>query len=306
MDVQTFSPEDLSRLCGWREDHAEEAYAALAHRFTKLPVMKAPDKPGPPIWQVAKRVFGGKHLPTWFQETGDCVSMGATNAGQYLSCFNIGLNRLEQKFRLWYPPYIYGTSRIDIGGGQLGRGAGSTGAWAVEAMRKLGVLFMDDAGVPSYSGSLADQWGYRGVPAEFKSLAKDNPVRTASKLGTVDEIRTALLSYRPCTYAISWNYASSAKEKNGYRTLYKSRTVGGHQVALLWWIDEPFEAAYLLNSWGESFAPGPAPLDEPPGGGWVLRADLERDLNSSYTEVYALSSFEGDPGEPWHGVFGRE
>jgi hypothetical protein len=303
--IHTYTMDDMRRLCGWREDKAEVAYAALAHRFTALPVKAAPVNPGPPIWKWAKQAFGGKHFPNVPQEIGDCVSHGAKHAVDYLYAFDIACNRKEEKLRLAYPPYIYGTSRIDIGKGELGSDDGSTGAWAVEAMRKCGILFDDDAGVQPYSGSIAKQWGTRGVPQQFKDLAKDNPVKEASKVTTVDEIRTALLNYRPCTFAIAWDYANDAKEKNGYRTLYKTRYVGGHQVCLLHWIDEPFEAAYLDNSWGDDFAQGPAPLDEPPGGGWVLRKDLERDLSRGQTEVYALSCFVGDPGEPWYGMFGR-
>ena len=295
---------DLENLCGWRHDHAEEAFKSLRHRFmATFPLTKGPAVKGPPIWDYAKQVYG-KHLPTWFQETGDCVSMGATNAGQYLSCLQIGLLRKEQKFRLWYPPYIYGTSRIDIGRGQLGRGAGSTGAWAVEAMRKLGVLFMDDKNVPSYSGSLADSWGYRGVPDEFKALAKDNPVLEAAPVNSTEQIKLALDNYWPCTFAISWVYGQEAYEYKGYRIMRRTRYVGGHQVCLLYWNDD-IDGAFCLNSWGANSHSGPtSKLDEPPGGAYILRADLEKDLRDSMCEIYALKGFEGDPTEEWWGLFG--
>lgn len=296
---------DLSKLCGWPEQGSNEAFASLAHRFNKLPCMAAPEKPGPPIWKFAKELLGA-HIPWWFQQSDDCVSMGATQAGQYLSAFNIMVNRLEQKFRLWFPPWIYGTSRIDIGKGELGRGGGSFGSWAVEAMRTCGVLFKDDEGVPAYSKAIAEKWGM-GVPKTFYPLAKDNPVKEASRLKTVDEIRLSLLNYRPCTYAIRWDYEPDrTKEVKGYRTIYRSRYLGGHQICLLAWMDEPFEAAFLLNSWGKDAHAGvTSELDEPPGGGWVPRKELERDMASGDTECYALSCFEGDPGEPWYGVFGQ-
>lgn len=297
---------ELENLCGWRNDKYEEAFAALSHRFlASLPLTRSPAEKGPPIWEFAKRVYG-KHLPTWFQQTGDCVSMGATNAGQYLSCFQIGALRREQKFRLWFPPYIYATSRVDVGRGALGRSAGSTGAWAVESMRKLGVLFMDDQRVPQYSGNLADEWGYRGAPAEFKSLARDNPVFEAAPVRTADEVKIALDNYWPCTYAIMWYYGQGATEYRGHRVMQRQgRAVGGHQVCLLFWNDE-IDGAYCLNSWGEDAHRGPtSKYDEPPGGAYILRRDLERDLQQNQVEVYALKGFEGEPDASWWGLFGR-
>lgn len=297
--------DEYSHLCGWASQYAEQAYQELAHRFTPFVCQGGLDKPGPPVWEFAKLVNGGQHLPAWNQETGDCVSMGAVQAGQYLSCYQIACQRREQRFQLWFPPYIYATSRVDIGRGQLGRGAGSTGAWAIEAMRKLGVLFKDDPGVPQYSGSLADSWGYRGAPAEMKALAKDNPISQASPIRDVDSLRTALINYNMVTYAISWVYGQGAVEHQGYRVLSRSgRSVGGHQVCLIAWMDEPFEAAYLLNSWSPRAHQGPD-HGEPPGGAWILRKDLERDLSGSQTEVFAITSFLGTAAEPYYGLFGR-
>lgn len=303
-DVSKLEPSELSKLCGWNAELAKTARVECAHLFSKLPVMKAPDKVGPPIWTFAKQLNGGQHIKNIPQEIGDCVSWGAAHTIDYLMAYQIAALRLEQKFRLVYPPYIYATSRVDVGRGQMGRGDGSTGAWAAEAMQKYGILFEDDKGVPAYSGSVASDWGYRGAPAEMKKLASDNPVKQTSPLSSTDEIRAALLNYRPCTYAISWDYSDQAVEKNGFRVLKKSRYVGGHQVCLLWWIDTPFEAAYLYNSWGIKFAQGPAPLDEPPGGGWVLVSDLEKDMRGGDAEIYACSCFDGDPGDPWYGLFG--
>ena len=298
------SEEIDPRLFGWRGEIAEQEYSRLAKSFAPWVCEGGMAEPGPPIWEAAKELNDGKHLPTWYQQTGDCVSMGASQAGQYLHCYEIARLRHEEKFRFWFPPYIYATSRIDVGRGGLGRGAGSTGAWAAEAMMKYGVLFSDDEGVPDYSGSLADSWGYRGAPAEFKALAKDNPVKQASRLSTSDQIRTALINYNPCTYAITWVYGQGATEYKGYRTLSRGRGGGGHQVCLLAWMDEPFEAAFLLNSWSANVHKG-VDNGEPPGGAWLLRKDLERDLNTGAIEVYSLSGFSGTAGEPWHGVFGR-
>ena len=295
------------QLCGWRQDKAEAAYKALAHRF-KVFDLKAPKVKGPPIWEFDKLVNGGKHLPSFVQEIGDCVSFGLSNAGNRVSSMQVALKRMEQRFRLWYPPYIYGTSRVDIGRGELGSEDGSTGAWAIEAVRQLGVLFRDDAGVPPYSGEVASKWG-QGVPDQFKKLAADNPLRSASPITSVDQIKLALDNYRPCTYAISWCYGQGQPtvEKGGYRMLKRQRRpIGGHQVCLLHWNDD-IDAAFLLNSWGaQEHAGVTSKLDEPPGGAYVSRADIERDMQDSNCEIYSLDGpFEGDPSDEWNGLFGR-
>jgi hypothetical protein len=233
----------------------------------------------------------------------NCVSMGATQAGQYVQLFEMSRLGQEEQFKLWFPPYIYATSRVEIGGGRLGRSAGSTGAWAAQAMQRLGVLFMDDPGVPPYSGELADDWGYRGAADQFKQLAKDNPVKGAAKLSTVDEIRLALCNYKMCTYAIMWPYDTkpyTAKGRSGreYPVMKRGKEVGGHQVCLLHWNDD-IDGAYCLNSWAEK-SHGPSLNGEPKGGAYILRRDLERDM-SGYSEIYALSGFEGFKGEADYG-----
>ena len=68
-----------------------------------------------------------------------------------------------------------------------------------------------------------------------------------------------------------------------------------HQMTLLDWMDDPFPAAYRLNSWGAN-AHG-APLNgTPPGGAWNRAEDLEQELRSSGVEVFACSLFQGEEG----------
>uniref|UniRef100_A0A6M3JKD1 Uncharacterized protein n=1 Tax=viral metagenome TaxID=1070528 RepID=A0A6M3JKD1_9ZZZZ len=293
-------------LFGWNREAAEAdwPYQAKTDRFVAFASMAEPEDPDYHYaWEYAKRVNGGKHLPTWYQETGDCVSMGATNAIQYAHCHEIARLRQEEKFRFVYPPYIYAQSRTkkDTGNGQLGRGAGSTGAWAIQAVRKYGVLFSDDEGVPKYTGDVADEWGYKGAPVQFEKLAADNPIEKAAKLSTSEQVRAALLSNQMITYAIMWRYGTEAAEHKGYRVLKGvSGRPGGHQVCAIAWMDEPFEAAFILNSWGANVHQGPD-HGEPPGGAWLPRSEIDRDLSSEFSEVFALGQFVGEPGSPDHG-----
>jgi len=298
---------DYAKLCGWAADIAEEEYDRLAGNFVSFSCVGGLTEPGPPIWEPAKKVNGGSHLDTWRQETGDCVSMGATQGTEYLHCYEIEVAKEEEEFHRIFPPCVYGMSRVmpDCGNGRLGRGAGSTGAWAATAMMKYGHLFVDDEGCPEYSGDLADSWGYRGVPEQFQNLARDNTVKQASRLRSVDEIRTALINYNPCTYALYFKYGSGATEYKGYRVCRRNDPVGGHQVCLLAWMDDPFPAAFMLNSWGKrAHTAGLPDNGEPLGGAWIRAEDLETDLRRESPEIYSLSGFSGVAAKPWWGLFG--
>ena len=72
---------------GWAGiEVADKEYARLENNFTKFKIVgDSDDKPGVPIWKFAQRLNGGEHIKTWYQETGDCVSMGMAQAGNYLT-----------------------------------------------------------------------------------------------------------------------------------------------------------------------------------------------------------------------------
>ena len=64
-------------LCGWIGELAEPEFARLADRFVPFRfVGPKMEKPGPPIWEFAKRVNGGQHLPRQIQAVGDCFIAG--------------------------------------------------------------------------------------------------------------------------------------------------------------------------------------------------------------------------------------
>jgi hypothetical protein len=178
----------------------------------------------------------------------------------------------------------------------------------VAALKQYGELFMDDPGVPQYSGDLADQWGSRsGPPAQFLTIGQKRPVLKFTKINSVDEMRLALKNYRPCTYAIDWYYRPElgVRDVKGYRVMKKGRLMGGHQTCMLYWNDE-IDGAFNLNSWGEqSFAGTTSALNEPPGGAYALRADIEQDMSQQNVEVYSIDVLEADPSEAWNGIFGR-
>lgn len=288
-------------LMGWRPDLVEHANRSCNHLFAAYrPSETVAPKVPTPIWKLTKLINNNNHLPTFAQKTGDCVAAGLAQAGARLQVAEIATLYQEEILRLWNVPYIYGISRVQIGGGQI-PGPGSTGAWGAAAVRKYGVLFDADPGVPKYSGPLSDRWGEPpGPPQNFQDLAHDNPVPSTAPLNTLEKIRNALCNYYPITIASSQGFKMRPIEHQGYHVFVPSGT-WNHQMCLLAWMDEPFAAAYRLNSWGPN-AHGTPLRDEPPGGAWCTVDVLERELSQAYTEVFTYSKFDGFPSAADRGL----
>ena len=284
-------------LMGWLgPEVAEPEFERLQDEFIPFEIIGAdgptPAREQPFVWDFAKRINGGQHLPTYHQQVGDCVSMGAAQSGNYLTTYEMYRERKQEEMKLWYPPFIYGTSRVQVGGSRI-HGDGSTGAWAAVAMSKYGILFTDDEGVPAYSGDVAREWGRSGPPQQFLTKASTRIVHSAARLNSVAEIREALLNYHMVTIASGRGFQMQPVDYRGFK-VFKPSGGWGHQMALIGWRDTPFAGAYRLNSWGSGAHGAPA-HDEPPGGAWNLADDLEHELKQYKVELYALSIFDGFP-----------
>jgi len=287
-----FGDEPPKHLCGWRPDLVDHAAKQCRHLFTDFdhPEKEIPKVPRP-VWELTKLINNGHHLPTFRQETGDCVAAGLAQAGARLQVAEIATLYQEELLRLWYVPFIYGISRVQIGGGQI-PGPGSTGAWGAAAVKQYGILFDSDPDVPTYTGQTSDRWGEPpGPPANFLPVAADNLVESAAPLTTIEQVREALCNYYPITIASSQGFRMKPIEHDGYHVFAPSGT-WNHQMALIAWMDTPFAAAYRLNSWGPN-AHGTPLNDEPPGGAWCTIDVLEHELRQSDTEVYTYSKFSG-------------
>jgi hypothetical protein len=294
-------PEDE---LGWRPDLVEEAAPIVAEMPQFLIVGADPSQDNSRanvrLWDAAKRVTGGQHLPNYPQQVGDCVSFGAKNAIEYLQCVNLAdgidfalggpIARGPPEFRPVYPPYIYGTSRVQIGGGRL-RGDGSVGAWAAAAVQQYGVLRSDAPGVPSYSGSVARDWGKSGPPRTLIDEAKRYPVKTVAPVRTPDETRDAIVNGYPVTIASSWG-TRNYDIRDG-RRVARGDGSWAHQMCLIGYdgtASQPYW--YCLNSWGPNAHPAPL-QGEPPGGFWLNEASLKKILAAR--DSFAFSGFDGFP-----------
>ncbi len=180
----------------------------------------------------------------------NCVSFGAKNAIEYVQAYDIAQNGNLAEWKLVFPPYLYGTGRVLVGRGQLGRQAGSLGSWQAEAVEKFGVIASDTEGCPKYSGKLADQWGYQGVPDKFVTLGKTHLVQNTALVTTWDELKLALSNGYPVTTASNVGYSL----KPGRDGFHVQNDRWPHQMMFGGYDDggdgiEPH--ALLLNSWSD-------------------------------------------------------
>lgn len=290
----SFGESPPKHLMGWLEEQVLEAREECESAEEPFKVIgKPPPCPPPPIWTLTKKINNGKHLPTLEQAIGDCVAFGVAQAGARLQVAEIVSLHQAELLKPWYPPFIYGISRVQVGGGQID-GDGSTGAWGATAVNEYGILFNDDDDVPPYSGEIARSWGRTpGPPAKHIYTAESRPVETISRLTTIAQIRDALCNYYPVTIASSRGFRMKPVDREGFHVFVPEGT-WMHQMSLIAWMDEPFQAAYRLNSWGPD-AHGTPLNDEPPGGAWCTVECLADELRNRYTEVYSYAAFEGYP-----------
>lgn len=294
-----FGDQPPAHLMGYAADIAESEEVRLAQAYYQEPCLPVePIEPPPPIWRSILEKNNQNHLPTVKQQTGDCVAAAIVHAGQYLSAHQILDRYQEETYEPWHIAYIYGISRVQVGGDQL-RGPGSTGTWGALAVKQYGVLFVNDPDAPPYSGTLSTKWGqHPGPPEDLQEIAEDNPVIETHHLHTVDEIRFELCNNRMVTIASSQGFRMRPYRKDGLHCWMPSGS-WSHQMSLIAWTDTPFPAAYRLNSWGPS-AHGTPLNNEPPGGAWNLAQDLEKELAGRGIEVYSFGDFTGLPGLPDH------
>ncbi len=314
---------EKGELCGWLEGRkpgiAKEQFnllnAAGAFQPFKIRGQTIPTAGRKMFLHWATRKVLGKDTLNYAQEIGDCVSQGAKNGGEYLTCTQIvgqaiqaagqdGAKAVAEhiaaskiKFRPIFAPYYYGTGRVYVGGGQLGNDDGSLGSWMAEAVKRFGTLFADEAGVPKYSGAVAKAWGDpRPAPDldKWKELGGHHLIRSTAQIRNWEDFVAAIVNGYPCATAssIGYNMGPSSDGFHRYGPTW-------HHQMLFMGIDETYKNdpyALLLNSWDDvhgrlkDFETGE---ELPVGLLRVRRRDVERHIAAG--ETFAYSQFDGFP-----------
>lgn len=245
------------------------------------------------LYEVVRKLLG-KDTENYAQEIGDCVSFGAKNACEYLMATEKLMKGDREAFNPVFPPYLYGTGRVLIGGGQLDGDDGSLGSWMADAVIKYGVLRANFKDVPAYSGKVASKWGDRPGPAkQFIEEGTHHPVKSAALIKSWDDLVTAISNGYPCTTASDVGY-SMTPSSDGF---HRQNDNWGHQMCFIG-VDDNDKDPYtiILNSWADShgrlkdFDTG---VDLPIGVLRVRRKDAEKHIRAG--ETFAFSNFDGFP-----------
>ncbi len=252
------------------------------------------------LWDIAKQVNGGKHIPFAWQVTGSCVGAGGSNALRVLMRVEISQGDPEEYQEIWWP-YTYGQSRKR--GGISGQGEGSMGsAWA-EAIMKDGIFsiteaanlpaFKDTDGWLQLSRGVEMDWSDGASKSSYASLGSKHPVKTTAQINNAAEAKAAIQNGYPITVASMFGTRGPQMRGNPGVLIAEWDDEWSHQMSLNEAWDHPTEGLifYDMNNWG----PGAHPTDPngaPPGGIYVTAKTVDRICRD---EAFALSGFDGFP-----------
>lgn len=288
----------FTKLFGWGGPaKAEEQWRSMRHLFSPFQISGYTAgeeiKDGSyMLWRIARQLLG-KDCENYPQQTGDCVSFGAANAIKHLQCAEIAAGDQEEYHPI-FPPYLYGTGRVFVGKGQLGREQGSFGSWQAEAVRKYGVLRSNFAGVPKYTKSIAEKWGANpGPPTTFVDEAKQHLVGSTARLTTLQQAVTSLaIAAAPFTIASEQGF-NMTPDANGIHR--PGREPWPHQMAVIG--VEVLGGSYtfcVINSWGDVHGKlvDKVKKDQWPAGCLrVAGTDIQRMIKSG--EAFAFGGLQG-------------
>jgi len=136
------------------------------------------------------------------QTIGDCVSHGWAQGVEILAAVEIDKRgeREQWKGRI-ATEAIYGSARVEIGGGRLSSD-GCMGSWAAKAVKEMGVVARGKYGnvdLRNYSGKKAREWGRRGrgVPDSLEPTMREHLVRSVSLITSYEDARDSIVNGYP-------------------------------------------------------------------------------------------------------------
>ncbi len=246
------------------------------------------------LYHATRKVLG-QDTPNYPQEIGDCVSFSAKNGAEYLSACDIVLREDWERFRLHFPPWFYGASRVLVGGWDNRYSDGSLVSYASKAVLQYGCLFSDEAEVPRYSGQLAKEWGAkRNILNKWVPTAKNYLIQSTALVTTWEEFVAAICNGYPVVTGSGVGYAMKPSADGFHR-----QSGGWNHAMTFIGVDDRASDPYalLLNSWGDGHGhlmDFENPQEQIPIG--VLRvrkSDVMKHLRER--ESFAWSQFNGFP-----------
>jgi hypothetical protein len=242
------------------------------------------------IWKAQEQIAP---LSSIRQEIGDCVGFGYSRGDDLLSCVEIVLRREPESWKGYSSSeWIYGTSRVLVGGGRI-RGDGSIGSWAAKAVSEHGTLLRakyPQVDLSRYTGERAKLWGSSsGFPRELETLADEHPVKTTALVKTYEEARDMIANGYPVAVCSRQGF-SDKRDAEGFA---RPQGVWPHCMLFIGG-DDSFRRPGLLcdnRSWGDDWNGGPTRHDQPGGTFWVDANVVDKMLSEQ--DSYALADKTG-------------
>ena len=247
-----------------------------------------------------------KNMKPFSQQTGSCVGNGLGMALWCLESVEVTqLGQLEDPVcPFWLLPY--GKSRELAG--LNGKGEGSFGSAAIEALTKFGTLPFDTQGLPpvqikdgamTWGESAEMQWSDGESIAEvWLAASKKHTIKSSARITKWEQGKAALINGFPMTCASNWGGQMDPPIKGNPSIILNKRvTQWGHQMCCLAWALHPEfgDIFWIQNSWGVCHGKSPGYYSEPDGGFWITAKEFQWICSDG--EVFALSNFAGFPAQ---------
>lgn len=224
-------------------------------------------------------------------DVGSCVGAGTKHGADVCQATSI----LSGNRATWKPvsaEVIYAGSRVEIGGGRL-RGDGSLGRWAMDFLRKYGLVPMEKIGqhdLTTYSADRARSWGRTGVPDDLEPLAREHPIKNTALVKSWTDVLRAIEQDYPVVVCSDQGF-SMTRDKDGFCS---PRGSWAHCMVIIGVRGGQRPGGFILNSWGDRAHTGPVwPEDAPPAGFWADASVIDRMVRQG--DSFALSDVQGFP-----------
>lgn len=292
------APSEYAQTFGWHSDPDQIAAnldPAKTAQFADTPAGKAVlGDENVYLWQAVRTV--NKRAHPWYPNVnqlnvGCCVGCGWKHGIDVLQAVQMAAGRAAT----WKPvsvEAIYGFSRVEVGGGRIS-GDGSVGAWAAEAVRRYGVLPMEQypaTDLTTFSPTRARDFGRRGVPDELEALAKEHPVKSTALVKSWADVKKAIQQGYPIPVCSDQGFRMDRDSTGRCRP----QGMWAHCMLICGYRSGPNEGAFILNSWGDDAHTGPVwPADAPLAGFWADASVVDRMVRQG--DSFAISELNGFP-----------
>ena len=248
----------------------------------------------------------GFAFPGWHQFTGSCVGVGYGNGIQTLNFIDAFIRNELERIILAFWPYNYGRSRQLAG--MNGPGEGSLGSTIAKSgsidgtsdwIKTLGLPEVKNTDQLVIGKSQELVWSDgKHAPQAVRTEALPHKV-TSAQLSSGAQVRDSIINGYPVLRAFGkFVNPGSTQVRSGVR-IGTYNGSGGHQESWLGYWNHPQlgELIYEMNQWGQQVY-GADPGGGALGGCWISLDDVDRQCRSQYSEIYALSQYDGYPAQP--------